>query len=174
MPVYLNDINDFSELGKFNAVLIVPCRFCPAASMAVKKKKPYFEFMTNLFKTRSYEEYIETVKSKLENMGIKADIFESHLLHQFVVCMWTSRRRNKLKRHARAYDAVAVLGCEAAVDTVYDSIDSTACHVFQGMRTEGIMSIKPIFNMPCNVSLELNRITPLLHQAKSVEPWTRL
>ena len=42
MPVYLNEIDDFSKLGKYKSVLIVPCRFCPAASLAVSKKAPIF------------------------------------------------------------------------------------------------------------------------------------
>lgn len=174
MPVYLNDINDFSELEKFDSILIVPCRFCPAASLAVKTHTPYFEFLTNLFKTTSYEQYIETMESKLEKMGVKADVFRSYLPHQYVVCMWTSRRREKIKKRARDYDAVVVLGCEAALDTIHDSIESTSCQVFQGMRTEGIMSIKPHYHFPCNVSLELNHVTPLLHQVKDSEPWVRL
>ena len=174
MPVYLNAINDFSKLEKFDSVLMVPCRFCPAASLAVKTQTPYFEFLTNLFKTTSYELYIETAQTKLEKMGVKANIFRSYLPHQFVVCMWTSRRRKKLKERAKNYDAVLVFGCEAGVDTVQDSIESTACQVFQGMRTEGIMSIKPFFHRPCNVSLELNRVTPLLHQGDHSEAWVRL
>ena len=37
MPVYLKDINEFPELEKFESVLIVPCRFCPATSLAVRR-----------------------------------------------------------------------------------------------------------------------------------------
>ena len=47
MPVYLKHINDFSELERVESVLIVPCRFCPAASMAVRKNAPYFEVLKN-------------------------------------------------------------------------------------------------------------------------------
>jgi hypothetical protein len=62
MPVYLKDIDDFHELEKFESVLIVPCRFCPAASFAVRKGQPYFEFLRKLLKTASYERYIERMK----------------------------------------------------------------------------------------------------------------
>lgn len=41
MPVYLKDINAFPELESFKSVLIVPCRFCPAASVAVRRNHPY-------------------------------------------------------------------------------------------------------------------------------------
>lgn len=174
MPVYLNAIKDFSELAKFKSVLIVPCRFCPAASLAVSRQAPYFKFFSSFLKTPSYEHYLDTVQANLKSKGLKTDVFKSYLPHQFVVCMWTSRRRRKLSKVARNYDAVLVMGCEAAVDTVQDSIDSTASRVFQGMRMSGIMSIKPLFQAPCNVSLELNRITPLLHKSDNSETWTRL
>ena len=174
MPVYLKDIHEFSALERFGSVLIVPCRFCPAASLAVRRNAPYFEFLKKFLKTASYEQYIETIQSNLEKKGVKTDIFKSYLPHQFVVCMWTSRRRKKLMKCARNYDAVVVMGCEAAVQTIHDSIESTSCKMFQGMRTEGIMSIKPGFHFPCNISLELNKVTPLLHQAKNSEPWVCL
>ncbi len=174
MPVYLNEVYELSKLEDFESVLIVPCRFCPAASLAVTRNAPYFEFLKNFLKTASYEEYIETIQLELSRKGIKAHIFKSHSPHQFVVCMWTSRRRRKLMEHARNFDAVVVLGCEAAVDTISDSLEKTSCKVFQGMRTEGIMSIKPTFRFPCNISLELNRITPLLHRGQTSERWVRL
>ena len=100
--------------------------------------------------------------------------FKSRWLHQFVVCMWTSRRRKKLLKRARKYEALVVLGCEAAADTIHDAVKSTSCKVFQGMRTEGIMSIKPLFQMPCHMPLELNKVTPLVHQAKQSVPWSSL
>ena len=174
MPVYLKDINEFPELERFQSVLIVPCRFCPAASLAVRRNEPYFEFFRKFLKTASYEQLIETIKSNLEKKRVKTDVFNSNLPHQFVVCMWTSRRRKKLLKRASKYEALVVMGCEAAVQTVHDSVKSSSCKVFQGMRTEGIMSIKPRFHLPCNISLELNSIIPLLHQAKNSEPWVSL
>jgi hypothetical protein len=174
MPVYLKDIYDLAGLDGFRSVLIVPCRFCPAASMAVRKNSPYFEFLKMFLKTAAYEEYIYTIQASLEKMGKRADVFKSNLVHQFVVCMWTSRRRRKLMEQAHKYDAVLVLGCEAAVQTIHDAIDSTICTVFQGMKTEGIMSIKPRFDFPCNLSIELNRVTPLVQQSDTIDPWIRL
>lgn len=51
MPVYLKDINEFTELERFKSVLIIPCRFCPAASMAVKTNQPYFEIGSSRIQT---------------------------------------------------------------------------------------------------------------------------
>ena len=174
MPVYLKEINEFPELEKFESVLIVPCRFCPAASLAVRRNEPYFEFFSRFLKTASYEELIETIKSNLEKKGVKTDVFKSKWLHQFVVCMWTSRRRQKLSERASKYEALVVMGCEAAVQTIHDSVKSTSCKVFQGMRSEGIMTVKPSFHLPCNISLELNNITPLVHQTNNSVPWVSL
>jgi hypothetical protein len=174
MPVYLKDIDEFPELGSFRSALIIPCRFCPAASMAVRKNRPYFEFLRKFLKTASYEELIETIKSNLEKKGVKTDVFRSRWLHQFVVCMWTSRRRKKLLKCARNYEALVVLGCEAAADTIHDAVKSTQCKVYQGMRSEGIMSIQPRCQMPCNISLELINVTPLVHEAKHSVPWISL
>ena len=174
MPVYLRNIDDLSRLEVFKSVLIVPCRFCPAASMAVATKRPYFKFLRRFFKTAPYEELIDSIKSGLEKRGIKADVFRSRWLHQFVVCMWTSGRRKKLSDLARNYEALVVLGCEAALDTVYDSVKSSSCKIFQGMRTEGIMGIRPRFEAPCSIYIDLNSVTPLVHRGAGSTPWLGL
>lgn len=174
MPVYLREIDEYPELESFKSVLIIPCRFCPAASMAVRTNRPYFEFLRKFLKTAPYEELIETIKSNLEEKGVKADVFRSYWPHQFVVCMWTIRRRKKFLKRASQYDALVVLGCEAAVDTIHDAVKQTSCKVFQGMRSEGIMSIQPQFHLPCNISLELNNVTPLVHQPNHSVQWISL
>jgi hypothetical protein len=174
MPVFLKEIDEYPELESFKSVLIIPCRFCPAASMAVRTHRPYFEFLRKFLKTAPYDELIETIKSNLQKKGVKADVFKSYWPHQFVVCMWTIRRRKKLLKRASQYDALVVLGCEAAVDTIHDAVKQTTCKVFQGMRSEGIMSIQPQFHLPCNISLELNNVTPLVHQAKHPVSWVGL
>jgi hypothetical protein len=112
-------------------------------------------------KTDPYEKYIKDLKSKFEKRGIRTSVFESKLIHQFVLCMWTSKRRKKLLERAKKYEALIVLGCEAAVRTIQDSVKSSPCKVFQGLETEGIMSIKPTFQLPGNISLELESLTPL-------------
>ena len=106
------------------------------------------------------------MKRNFEERGIKTSVFESHLLHQFVLCMWTARRREQLLQRARQFDAVVVMGCEAAVQTVRNTLESTACRVIQGMNSEGIMSIQPRLSMPCSISLELDCVTPYVHQER--------
>lgn len=159
MPFILNAIDDTAAYEQFGSVLIVPCRFCPAASAAVKNNEPYFEILRRFLKTGSYERFIGNLVAKLESKGIKADVFRSRWLHQFVLCMWTSRRRAALKRRAKSYDALVVLGCEAAVQTVRDAIKPDCCPVLQGVKTEGIMSIIPRLGLPCNLTLDIESVS---------------
>ena len=39
MPLYLKDVDVVPEVAKFQSALIVLCRFCPAASLAMRKDK---------------------------------------------------------------------------------------------------------------------------------------
>jgi hypothetical protein len=161
MPFHFIIKEDLSEFKQFKSVLIIPCRFCPAASSAVSNSEQYIKLFSNFLKTDSYEKYINDLKSDLENRGIRTSVFRSKLLHQFVLCMWTSKRRMKLSDHAKEFEALIVLGCEAAVRTIQDSVKNASCQVFQGLEAEGIMSIQPRFNLPCNISLELQSVTHL-------------
>lgn len=161
MPFYLDEMDIIPEAG-ITSVLLVPCRFCPAASLAVRNSAPYIELARSGLETPSYASMIERLKRRLEGNGLTVGVFRSPLPHQFVLCMWTSRRRNRLMRVARDYDALVVLGCEAAVETVRRAVASTSCRVYPGMKNEGIMSIRPKFSLPCNVSLDLEGVTPIV------------
>jgi hypothetical protein len=163
MPFNLDVRDVVPEVGNFASVLIVPCRFCPAASLAVDNNEPYIEFPRRLLKTASYEQLIAEMKESFEKRGIKTSVFKSNLLHQFVLCMWTAKRRKKLLERAKEYQAVVVLGCEAAFETVRKTVESTTCQVIPGMKAEGIMSIQPRFSLPGNISLELESVTPYVH-----------
>ncbi len=174
MPVYLKETYEFEKLEQFENVLIIPCRFCPAASFAINKNEPYFEFLRHMLQTDAYERYIAAMKVELEKRGVHADVFRSRWIHQFVVCMWTRRRRALLRNRAQRYDALVVLGCEAAVQTIMDSLGTVSIPVIQGMRTEGIMSILPRFQWPGKITLQINSITPLLHSQEGAEPWMHL
>ena len=135
MPFYVDEKDIGPEIDGLKSALIVPCRFCPAASMAVKSSEAYIDFPRRSLKTPSYERLIKKMKSDLERRGIKTDVFRSNFIHQFVLCMWTSSRRKKLLERARAYQVLVVMGCEAAVDTVRDAVESSGCRVMEIMGT---------------------------------------
>ncbi len=159
MPFYLKDRDISSDIAKIHSVLIVPCRFCPAASLAVREDKPYLEPFRKFFRTPSYESYIRVLKSRLESEGIRTGVFDSKLPHQFVLCMWTSGRRKELARHAVGYDALIVLGCDAAVETARSCTKSNDCRVIPGMEAEGIMNVIPNFQFPFNIRLQVSNVT---------------
>jgi hypothetical protein len=163
MPFILETKDVLPEVAKFNSVLIVPCRFCPAASAAVISDEAYIEFPRRALKTPSYERQIAEMEEAFTRRGITTEVFRSHLLHQFVLCMWTEGRRRALLERARNFDAVVVMGCEAAVATVRKALESTECHVISGMSSEGIMSIQPRFSLPFTVQLQLEGITPYVY-----------
>lgn len=160
MPFYVDEKDIGPEIDGLESALVVPCRFCPAASMAVKSSEAYIEFPRRSLKTPSYEQLIKKMKSDLERRGIKTDVFRSNFIHQFVLCMWTSSRRKKLLERARDYQVLVVMGCEAAVDTVRDAVESSGCRVIQGMKTEGVMSIQPRFSLPATIRLDLQGVSP--------------
>jgi hypothetical protein len=66
-----------------------------------------------------------------------------------------------LEKVAREYEAVLVLGCNSATETVREAVSSTKCKVLEGMEAAGIMNAKMTFHLPFNVSFEDCRITPL-------------
>lgn len=161
MPFYLKDREISSEIATIRSALIVPCRFCPAASLALRENKPYLRPWRRLFRTPSYESHIEALKSHLENRGIKTAVFDSKVLHQFVICMWTEARRQRVAKEAKRFDAVVVLGCDAAVETIRSAVRSTGCRVIGAMEIEGIMNVMPTLRFPFDIWLRLGSVTPL-------------
>lgn len=161
MPFYLKEAEILPEVAGLRSVLIVPCRFCPAASLAVKEDKPYFEPFRRLLRTEAYEWYIQGLKKRLEDEGIETEVFDSKLLHQFVVCMWTERRRKSFAKRASQFDGVLVLGCEAAVETMREALGSTTLKVIGGMEEEGIMNVVPAVKFPAKLSLVVKGISPV-------------
>jgi hypothetical protein len=81
--------------------------------------------------------------------------------------MWTSGQQEKCLTHAAGYEAVVVMGCEGAYQTVCEIVKSTDCRVIPGMSSEGIMSVRPKFKLPFTLSLELFGVTPILHHKKA-------
>ncbi len=159
MPFYLKDRDISSDVAAVGSVLIVPCRFCPAASLAVRERRPYLEPFRRLFRTASYESHIRALRSSLEANGIATEVFDSRWAHQFVVCMWTSRRRRALARRAAGHDALIVLGCDAALDTARRCAATGDCRVVPAMEVEGIMNVTPALRRPFDVWLEVNSVT---------------
>jgi hypothetical protein len=162
MPLLLKESDILPQVAGLQSVLIVPCRFCPAASLAIREHEPYMQPFRKVLRTEVYESYIQSLKRRLEDEGINTAVFDSKLPHQLVACMWTSRRRRALARRAAKFEGVVVLGCDATVELVRDALRSTDCRVIRGMEMEGIMNILPTVSFPFTISLELQGITAVV------------
>ncbi len=168
MPIYLKEVDLLAEVVKFQSALIVVCRFCPAASLAVRNNKPYIEFFRRLLKTQPYEELIDNMQSRLKKEGLKTSVFKGNLLN-YLICLWTSGGRKKFVKHASQFEAVVVMGCESAYESVQEMLEWTNCQVFPGMESEGVLNAIPKVHLPFNISLEKFKVTPMIYQGKQSE-----
>jgi hypothetical protein len=167
MPIEFNDLDVVSKVTGLSSALIVPCNMCPAVSVAVRENKPFIQFFKSFLKSAPFEQYIRALQSRLREEGVRTTVFKSSLYHQWFLCMWTSRRRKKLQKCARQYEAVIVLGCESATETVREVVKQTHCKVLEGMEVAGIMNAKPRFRFPCNISFEDCKIIPMKGRAEA-------
>lgn len=158
MPIHLEDLDVVSEVEGAGSALVVACNMCAGASLAMKENRPFIEFFRSLLKSPPLERYIRRLRSALGEKGVKTKKFKSGVIQQFFLCLWTSRERSRLRRCAKEYEAVIVLGCDSAIKTVRDSVKGTGCKVIKGMEVAGIMNTKPRFDFPCNISFEESKI----------------
>ena len=166
MPIHFNDLDVVSEVAGLSSALIVPCNMCPAVTVAVRENKPFMQLFRSFLKSAPFEQYMKALQSRLRENGVDTKVFKSILYHQWFLCMWTSGKRKKLQKYARHYDAVIVLGCESATETVSDAVKSTDCKVIVGMEVTGIMNAQLRFHLPGNVSFENCKIVPMSQQKK--------
>lgn len=161
MPVHLNDLDVVAGATGLRSALIVPCNMCPAVTVAVREDKPFLQLFKSFHKSAPFEGYIKTLQSRLKEKGVRTKVFRSHLYHQWFLCMWTTGRRKKLRKHAKKYEAVIILGCDTANETIRDAVKSTSCKVIEGMQVAGFMNAKPRLHLPCSVSFDECKIIPI-------------
>ena len=161
MPIHFNDLDVVSEAAGLKSALIVPCNMCPAATVAVREKKPFMQFFRSLLKSLPFEQYIRDLQSKLREQGIDTKFFRSNRYHQWCMCMWTSAQRKKLRKTAKNHAAIIVLGCDSATETVREAVRQSNCKVIEGMKVSGIMNATLKFNFPCDLSFGDCRIIPI-------------
>jgi hypothetical protein len=166
MPIHFNDLEVVSKVAGLSSALIVPCNMCPAVTVAVREEKPFIQLFRGFLKSAPFDQYVRALQSRLREKGVNTKVFKSNLYHQWFLCMWSSGRRKKLQKHAKQHEAVIVLGCDSATETVRDSVQSTDCKVIEGMEVAGIMNAKLRFHMPCNVSFEDCKIIPISQQKR--------
>ncbi len=152
MPLHFNDLDVISKTDGITSALIVPCNMCPAVTVAVREKKPFMQLFKSLLKSAPFENYLKELQHRLKENGVRTKIFRSYLYHQWFMCMWTSGRQKKLEKYTKQYEAVIVLGCESATETVREAVKSYNCKVIEGMEVTGIVNAKLKLQSPCNIS----------------------
>ena len=119
------------------------------------EKKPFIEFFKHGLKTEAFEDYIKSIREPLEQHGIKTDVYTTRVPSP-LMCLWTKGQRSRLLKLAKDYEAVVVLGCNSATDTVKEALKDADCQVFQAMRMKGIANAAMKFQFPMNINLEKN------------------
>ncbi len=170
MPIHFSDVDVVSELKDVNSALIVPCTMCPAATVAVREKEPFMKLFRSLFKSAPFERYIRDLQSQLAGKGVRTEVFKSRIYHHWFMCMWTANRREKLRKRAAQYDAMIVLGCDSATETVREAAQEAGCKVVEGMKVSGIINAQLRFRLPGHVSFEGCRVVPLSGQPQLENP----
>jgi hypothetical protein len=167
MPLHFNDLDVVSEVAGLRSALIVPCNMCPAITVAVREKQPFIRFFRSFLKSAPFEQHIRALQSRLREKGVTTEVFRSNLIHQWFLCMWPSGQRKKLQKYSGQYDAVIVLGCDSATETVRDLVKSSK--VIEGMEVAGFMNAKLRFHLPCNISFEDCKIIPMTQRTENEE-----
>jgi hypothetical protein len=81
MPIHFNDLDVVSAAAELQSALIVPCNMCPAATVAVREKKPFMQFFRSFLKSLPFEQYIGKLQSRLREQGVDTKVFRSNLYH---------------------------------------------------------------------------------------------
>lgn len=163
MPIHFEDRDVAAEVAGLRSALIVPCNLCPAVTVAVRQDRPFLRLFRSPVKSAPFEEYLEAMRSRLAEVGVQAEVFRSRIYHQWFMCMWTSRRRKKLEREAKRYDAVIVLGCDSATQTVREVLPP-GVKLIEGMETAGIMNGRIGFRPPANIVFDGCKVVPISGQ----------
>mgnify|MGYP001547067276 CR=1 FL=1 len=161
MTIHFTYLDLSSEVDGLDSAMLGPCIMCPAATGAAKEQEPMLKIVRSPFKSAPLERYIKTMQSHLAEKGVRTDVFKSYLYHQWFLCMWTGGRRENLRRRARGHDAVIVLGCDSATETVREAVEASDCKVIEGMKVSGIMNAQLSFQLPGNIGFDNCRIVPI-------------
>jgi hypothetical protein len=160
MPIHFEDRDVVSQARGLGSVLIVPCNLCPAVTVATRQNRPFLRFFHSPLRSAPFEEHLKAMRSRLEEIGVKSKVFRSNIYHQWFMCMWTARRRKKLAREAKGYDAVIVLGCDSATETVRAAVPPNV-KVIEGMEATGIMNGRMSFRMPDRLVFDDCKVVPI-------------
>lgn len=161
MPIHFHDVDLTEEISGLKSALIVPCVMCPSVTVSIREQKPLMRFLRSPFKSAPFEQYLEALQSRLLENGVVSDVFNSRLYQNWFLCMWSAGRRRKLQARAKNYEAVIILGCDSATETIREAVKSSGCKVIEAMKVGGLTNAKIKFSFPDKVSLEGVKIIPM-------------
>ena len=123
--------------------------------MAIAQNKPLFDFIKYGIKTDALETHIGTIRAELNRRGVQTDNFTIRMPHP-LMCLWTTRQRERLLKRATGFEGVLVLGCHSAAMTARDALKETDCKVFLGMREIGLTNATVKYKSPAKIELEVH------------------
>jgi hypothetical protein len=153
MPLHLEPLDFRADLQDANAVLIVSCPICPPVSLATADNSAFIDLFEGGLKTPAFENHIQEIRKLLDQRGIRSDVFSSRVPCP-AMCLWTKGQRRRLRKRARKYDAVLVLGCESARLSAEQALESDQCRVVLGMRTTGITNATVSLQSPFRITFK--------------------
>ena len=65
MPIHFKDLDVISKVDEGSSALIVPCTMCPAATLAVRERRPFLEFFRSPFTSPPLERYVSVLRTRL-------------------------------------------------------------------------------------------------------------
>ncbi len=151
MPLHLEPLDFWADLQDANAVLIVSCPICPPVSLATTDHSAFIDLFEGGLKTPAFENHIQEIRQLLDQRGIRSDVFSSRVPCP-AMCLWTKGQRRRLRKHARKYDAVLVLGCESARLSAEQALENDQCRVVLGMRMTGITNATVSLQSPFRIT----------------------
>jgi hypothetical protein len=153
MPLYMKQAPIDSSIYSHESVLFVVCEVCPKMCMSVQQARPYFSPGRLFGRKDFFDEYIEELQNKLKVKGLITDVFKNKKLNS-MMCLWPQNQRDMLSKYSEKFQAVAVIGCQSAVFTVKDSIQSQNKKIYPMMRVEGIANFKSEMEFPALLKLK--------------------
>lgn len=160
MPFYLKEIDFGSRVSAVSSVLVVVCRFCPAASMATRHDETYLDPLRTGLKTAVFEDHLARTMADLGRRGVRTTLFQGGV-RDFMVCVWSAKKRSEMVRLAAEHEAVLVFGCSGAVESVRKMLSDLDRPVIRAMGDEGILAVTPRFGPTGHVRLALFGVTPV-------------
>ena len=147
MPLYMKPAPIDASIYSHESLLFVVCEVCPKMCMSVQQDRPYFSPGRLFGRKDFFDEYIKELRKKFEDKGLSTDVYKNKKLNS-MMCLWPQNQRDMLSKYSKKFQAVAVIGCQSAVFTVKDSMQSQNKKIYPMMQVEGIANFKTKMEFP--------------------------